>query len=127
MWLTGVGDPILWGTIAFLLNFVQSLGPLLGALIFLLACALAAEGLWLTFLPAVLYLAIHLVEGETITPMLLARRFTLNPVLVIVSLVFCFWMWGVPGAILSVPMLAITKIVCDRVRPSAAFGHFLES
>jgi predicted PurR-regulated permease PerM len=51
---------------------------------------------------------------------------TLNPVLVIISLVFWFWMWGIPGAILSVPMLAITKIICDRVRPLAAFGHFLE-
>jgi hypothetical protein len=49
--------------------------------------------------------------------MLLARRFTLNPVLVIISLVFWFWMWGIPGAILSVPMLAITKIICDSVRP----------
>lgn len=126
MWLTGVGDPVLWGTIAFLLNFVPILGPMMGAVIFLLAGALAADGLWLTFLPAGLYLGIHLVEGETVTPMLLARRFTLNPVLVIVSLVFWFWMWGVPGAILSVPMLAITKIVCDRVRPLAAFGHFLE-
>ena len=54
---------------------------------------------------------------RTITPMLLAKRFTLNPVLVIISLVFWFWMWGAPGAILSVPMLAITKIICDRVRP----------
>jgi len=58
--------------------------------------------------------------------MLLARRFTLNPVLVIISLIFWFWMWGIPGAILSVPMLAIAKIICDRVRPLAAFGHFLE-
>jgi predicted PurR-regulated permease PerM len=114
------------GTLAFLLNFVPIQGPLLGALIFLLAGALVANTVWWMFVPAVLYLAIHLVEGETITPMLLARRFTLNPVLVIVSLVFWFWMWGVPGAILSVPMLAITKIVCDRVRPLAALGHFLE-
>ena len=64
--------------------------------------------------------------GQLITPMLLARRFILNPVLVIISLVFWFWMWGAPGAILSVPMLAITKIICDRIRPLAAFGHFLE-
>jgi predicted PurR-regulated permease PerM len=126
MWLTGVGDPVMWGTIAFLLNFVPILGPLVGVLIFLLAGALVADGLWQTLLPALLYLGIHLVEGETVTPMLLAKRFTLNPVMVIVSLVFWFWMWGVPGAILSVPMLAITKIVCDRVRPLAAFGHFLE-
>ena len=77
-------------------------------------------------LPAALYLLIHVVEGETITPILLARRFTLNRVLVILALIFWYWMWGVPGAILSVPMLAITKIICDRIRMLAAFGHFLE-
>jgi predicted PurR-regulated permease PerM len=112
MWLTGIGDPIL--------------GPALGFVIFLLAGLLTIDTLWEALLPAALYLAIHMVEGETVTPMLLARRFTLNPVLVILSLVFWFWMWGIPGAILSVPMLAIAKIVCDRVRPLAALGHFLE-
>jgi predicted PurR-regulated permease PerM len=126
MWLTGVGDPILWGTVAFLLNYVPILGTALGVLIFLLAGLLTIDTLWLALLPAGLYVALHLIEGETITPMLLARRFTLNPVLVIISLVFWFWMWGIPGAILSVPMLAVTKIICDRVRPLAAFGHFLE-
>ena len=126
MWLTGVGDPILWGTVAFLLNYVPILGTALGVLIFLLAGLLTIDPLWQALLPAGLYLGFHLIEGETVTPMLLARRFTLNPVLVIISLVFWFWMWGIPGAILSVPMLAISKIICDRVRPLAAFGHFLE-
>ena len=126
MWLTGIGDPILWGAVAFLLNFVPVLGPILGVVIFLLAGLLSNDTLWEAILPAGLYLGIHLIEGETITPMLLARRFILNPVLVIISLVFWFWMWGAPGAILSVPMLAITKIVCGRIRPLAAFGHFLE-
>ena len=105
---------------------MQILGPLLGVLIFLLAGAPVGDTLWLALISAGLYLGIHRIEGETVTPMLLAKRFTLNPVLVIVSLVFWFWMWGVPGAILSVPMLAITKIVCDRVQPLAAVGHFLE-
>jgi predicted PurR-regulated permease PerM len=126
MWLTGVGDPILWGTVAFLLNYVPLVGPALGVLIFLLAGLLTIDTLWLALLPAGLYLGFQLIEGQTVTPMLLARRFTLNPVLVIISFVFWFWMWGIPGAILSVPMLAITKIICDRVRPLAAFGHFLE-
>jgi predicted PurR-regulated permease PerM len=125
MWLTGVGDPILWGTVAFLLNYVPILGTALGALIFLLAGLLSIDPLWQALLPAGLYLGLHLIEGETVTPMLLARRFTLNPVIVIISLVFWFWMWGIPGAILAVPMVAIAKIVCDRVRPLAAFGHFL--
>jgi predicted PurR-regulated permease PerM len=126
MWLTGVGDPILWGTVAFLLNYVPILGTALGVVIFLLAGLLSIDTLWLALLPAGLYVGLHLIEGETVTPMLLAKRFTLNPVLVVISLVFWFWMWGIPGGILSVPMLAITKIICDRVRPLAAFGHFLE-
>ena len=126
MWLTGVGDPILWGTVAFLLNYVPILGTALGVLIFLFAGLLTIDSLWQALLPAALYLGFHLIEGETVTPMLLAKRFTLNPVLVIISLVFWFWMWGIPGAILSVPMLAIAKIICDGVRPLAALGHFLE-
>ena len=126
MWLTGVGDPILWGTVAFLLNYVPILGTAFGVLIFFLAGLLTNDTLWQALLPAGLYIGLHLIEGETVTPMLLAKRFTLNPVLVIIALVFWFWMWGIPGAILSVPMLAIAKIICDRVRPLAAFGHFLE-
>ncbi len=126
MALCGVGDPVLWGTVAFLLNYIPILGPMIGVVVFLLAGLLSIDSLWAAFLPAGLYLLIHLVEGETVTPMLLARRFTINPVLVILSLVFWYWMWGVPGAVLSTPMLAITKIICDRIRPLMAFGHFME-
>jgi predicted PurR-regulated permease PerM len=126
MYVSGIGDPVLWGVVAFLLNYVPILGPLTGMGIFFLAGLLSFDSLWRALLPAALYFVIHLIEGEIVTPMLLARRFTLNPVLVVMSLIFWFWMWGVPGAILSVPMLAITKIICDRIRPLMAFGHFLE-
>jgi predicted PurR-regulated permease PerM len=124
--LCGLEDPVLWGTVAFLLNYVPILGPVTGVVVFLLVGLLSIDTLWLALLPAALYLGIHLIEGETITPMLLARRFTINPVLVIISLVFWYWMWGVPGAILSTPMLAIAKIICDRVQSLAPFGHFIE-
>jgi predicted PurR-regulated permease PerM len=126
MWVTGVGDPVLWGAVAFLLNYVPIIGWLTGVATFLLAGLLTFDSLGPALLPAGLYLAIHIAEGETITPMLLARRFTLNPVIVVMSLVFWFWMWGVPGAIIAVPMVAIAKIISDRVRPLQAFGHFLE-
>ncbi len=121
-WLCGLGDPILWGTLAFLLNFVPVLGPTAGVAIFFVAGLLSFDTLWRAFVPAALYLAIHIIEGENLTPWLLARRFTLNPVLVIISLVFWYWMWGVPGAILSTPMLATLKIVCDRVQPLSVSG-----
>jgi predicted PurR-regulated permease PerM len=126
MYFCGLGDPLLWGATAFLLNYILILGPLLGTVIFLLVGMLSFESLWWALLPPALYFGIHLLEGETLTPMLVARRFTLNPVLVILSLVFWFWMWGVPGAILAVPLLAILKIICDRLRPLKALGHFLE-
>jgi predicted PurR-regulated permease PerM len=126
MYLCGLGDPLLWGTTAFLLNYIPIIGPLFGVCIFVLVGLLSFESLWWALLPPAIYLGIHLVEGETLTPMLLARRFTLNPVLIILSLVFWFWMWGALGAILAVPMLAILKIISDRLRPLKALGHFLE-
>jgi predicted PurR-regulated permease PerM len=125
-WTIGLGDPLLWGTIAFLLNYIMFLGPMLGVVLFFFVGTLTFDTLSMAALPAALYLLIHIAEGEFITPMLLARRFTLNPVLVILSLVFWYWMWGVPGAILAVPILAVTKLICDRIRPLAVFGHFLE-
>jgi predicted PurR-regulated permease PerM len=127
MWATGLGDPVLWGVMAFLLNYVPIMGPVGGVAIFTFAGLLTIDDTVRAFLPAGLYLLIHLIEGEIVTPTLLAKRFTLNPVLVILSLIFWFWAWGVPGAILAVPMLAIFKIVCDGIKPLNAIGHFLEA
>jgi predicted PurR-regulated permease PerM len=124
--LQHIPPPRSWGATAFLLNYIPILGPLFGMSIFVLAGMLTFDSLLWAPLPAALYFGIHLVEGETLTPMLLARRFTLNPVLVILSLVFWFWMWAVPRVILAVPVLAIVKIICDRLRPLKALGHLLE-
>ena len=127
MWACGLGDPILWGSAAFLLNFVPILGPLCGVGMFLVAGILAFDSPWTALLPAGLYLLIHIAEGETITPMLLAKRFTLNPVLVIVSLFFWHTLWGIPGALLAVPLLAMFKILCDHVRSLKPVGHLIGS
>ena len=126
MWAIGIPDPILWGTLAFILNYVLILGPLTGIGLFFLVGLMSFDTLWQALLPPAAYLIIHVIEGEWVTPMQVAKRFTLNPVLVIGSLIFWDWMWGIPGALLAVPMLAVFKIVCDRVRPLAALGHFIE-
>ena len=125
MWAVGLANPLLWGAVAFILNYVLILGPLTGLVIFFAVGLLTFPTLLHALLPPAAYLAIHLIEGETVTPMLVARRFTLNPVLVIGSLIFWNWMWGIPGALLAVPLLATTKIVCEHVRPLAPIGHFL--
>jgi predicted PurR-regulated permease PerM len=126
MWACGVDNPLLWGAIAFILNFVPFLGPMVGIVIFLMASVLSLGVQWFALLPVGLYFAVHVIEGEICTPTLLARRFTINPVAVILALIFWFWLWGIVGAILAVPMLAITKIICDDIRPLRAVGHLLE-
>ncbi len=126
MWSCGVTGPVLWGVVAFCLNFVPILGPFVGVVLFLAVGLVSFGAVWGAILPGVLYFVVHLAEGEAITPMLLARRFTINPVAVILSLIFWYWMWGIAGAILAVPLLAIIKIVCDRLTPFRAFGHLLE-
>jgi predicted PurR-regulated permease PerM len=125
-WLCGLPDPLLWGAVAFGLNYIMILGPLTNLAILVVVGLLAFDSIWWALLPAALYFVIHLIEGETITPHLMARRFTLNPVLVVVSLVFWYWMWGAVGALLAVPLLAMFKIVCDRVEPLMALGHLLD-
>lgn len=125
VWACGLPDPVLWGSVAFFCNYIPFLGALLCGGLLLVVGVATFNHPWLAVLPMMLYFAIHVVEGQFITPLLLARRFILNPVIVIIGVLFWYWMWGIPGAVLAVPMLATTKIVSDRIRGLAAFGHFL--
>ena len=125
MWACGLGTPLLWGATAFFLNYVPILGPMVGVVVFFVAGVLSLGWPWYALIPAGIYLLIHIAEGETITPMLLAKRFTLNPVLVIVSLFFWHTLWGIPGALLAVPLLAMVKIIADRVEPLKPLGHII--
>ena len=126
MWGFGVPGAVVWGVLAFCLNYVPILGPFVGVGLFAMVGLATLGTAWAALLPAAAYLGIHFAEGEAITPMLLAKRFTLNPIAVMVGLVFWYWLWGVQGAILSVPLLAIVKIMSDRLRPFRALGHLLE-
>jgi predicted PurR-regulated permease PerM len=125
MWAFGFGDPILWGTAAFLLNYVPILGPLTGVLMFFAVGILTFDSPWTAVFPAGAYLLIHVAEGELITPMLIADRLTINPVLVVTAVFFWYALWGIPGALLAVPLLAIFKIFCDRVDPLKPVGHII--
>ncbi|MEJ0048713.1 MAG: AI-2E family transporter [Rhodospirillales bacterium] len=125
MWLAGLESPILWGALAASLNFIPIVGALACGAALALAGLLSFQPLWHALLPVCLYLPVHITESQFITPLLLARRFTLNPVLVIGAVLFWYWMWGIPGAVVAVPMLAIVKIVCDRIPAWAPVGHLL--
>lgn len=125
LWACGMSDPLLWGTMVFVLNYVPIIGPLTGVIVILLVALLTFDNPLRALPPPAIYLALHMAEGQFITPHLLARRFTLSPLLVIISLFFWNWLWGVPGALLSVPLLATMKIVCDRIPVLAPLGHLL--
>jgi predicted PurR-regulated permease PerM len=113
--LLDVPNAAMWGIIAAVLNFVPYFGPVAGVTVLAGVGLLTFETLWQGLLPPAWYLLLHLLEANLVTPVLLGRRFTLNPVVIFVSLIFWTWLWGVPGALLSVPILVSIKVICDRV------------
>jgi predicted PurR-regulated permease PerM len=125
VYFCGLSDPLLWATAAFICNFIPIVGPIFGIFAVFLAGLLTFGHVAPALLPAGLYMAAHVIEGQYISPNLLARRFTLSPLMVILSLFFWHWLWGIPGALLSVPLLATIKVICDRMPSLAPIGHLL--
>lgn len=125
MRLTGMPNPVLWGVLAAVLNYVPYLGPIATVVILTLVSLLTFDDLGRALIPPAVYFAINFFEGSFVTPSLLGRRLTLNPVVVFVGLIFWGWMWGIAGALLAVPLLATFKIFCDHIEPLSPIGEFL--
>lgn len=121
----GLPNPVLWAVLAGVLNFIPYFGPITGVLVLLIAGFMAFESPLRAIVPSVIYLCLHGVESNFVTPMILGRRLTLNPLVIFISLMFWTWMWGIPGALLSIPMLMMLKIVCDHFKPLAPVGEIL--
>jgi predicted PurR-regulated permease PerM len=125
LYLVNMPNPLLWGALAGLLNFIPYFGPFTVVLILALVGLTTFDSLGEGLLPPLIYLGVHALESNFLTPMILGRRLTLNPVVIFVSLIFWTWMWGIPGALLAVPLLMMLKIICDHFRPLAPVGEFL--
>lgn len=123
----GVPNAAMWGMVVAILNYVPYFGPFVGVSLLAGVGLLTFDTLSLGLLPPGWYLLLHLLEANLITPILLGRRFTLNAVVIFVSLIFWTWLWGVPGALLSVPILVSIKVVCDRVPTLAPVSELLAS
>ncbi|MDH0866087.1 AI-2E family transporter [Mitsuaria sp. GD03876] len=127
MWLVDLPNPGLWGAVAGLLNFVPYLGPLIMSGL-LLAAALASSlgdaGVGSLLAPVAAYLCIHAVESNVITPMVIGKRLSMNPLSVLLSVMFWGWLWGVAGAVLAVPLLICLRSLSQRnrrMRPVAVY------
>ncbi len=125
MFLLGLPNPVLWGVLAGVLNFIPYLGAMVTAGLVFLAALLTYPDPVDALVPPLVSLAINSVEGYLITPSLVGHRLTLKPVLVFGSVFFWGWLWGVPGALLAVPLLATFKIVCDNVPSLVGVGQFI--
>jgi len=119
-------EALLWGTMATLLNYAPYVGPLLGILIMLLMGFVAYDELWRSLLPAGIYLGLHTLEGQFITPIVLGKRMALSPLILILSLMVFGWLWGIIGLLLAVPLLVCVKIVLERIEGLEGWAKLLE-
>ena len=126
MWAVGLPNPILWGLMAALLNFVPFLGAGIGAgVVFLVAYLEPEFGLGRAALAPLAYLTLNLAEGNFVTPLLLSRTISLSTLAVLIALAFFGWIWGVVGAVLAVPLLSMLKIVCDEFDGLSGVGKLI--
>jgi predicted PurR-regulated permease PerM len=116
-WAVGLPDPIAWGVLGFVLNFIPYFGALLMELAMFLVGLVTFPTLTHALLAPLMYLAFATAEGHFITPGIMGRRFTLNPLTVFLSLVFWTWLWGPVGAFLAVPLLIMGLVAVLHLFP----------
>ena len=125
MWMWGLPNPALWGVMVALANYIPFIGPAVMTGVFFLVSVLTFDSLGTIILPPLSFVALTTIEGNFLTPMIVGRRLSLNPIAVFVSILFWGWLWGIPGALLAVPILAILKILFDAHEPLKPVGALL--
>jgi predicted PurR-regulated permease PerM len=125
MYLLGVPNPMLWGVMVGTLNFVPYLGDVASFTVLTIVGLLSFDELWRSLLVPGVFYALTAIEGYFVTPLILGQRLRLNPVVIVVSLLLWGWLWGVPGALLAVPILVVLKTISERVDSLKEYGEFL--
>ena len=118
-WALGLEAPIMWGGLAMILNFIPYIGPLAMTALLALFGLGTAETAWIGLSYAAAYVVLHAIEANVITPSILGARFTMSPVMILISLSYFTWIWGAVGALLSVPILLTLTALFDHIgRPN---------
>lgn len=125
LYAVGLPNAVLWGTMAALLNFVPYIGFAIGTTIVFIVGLLTFDTLSAALLPPLVYIFCNAIEANIVTPILLGRRLTLNAVVVFLAVLIWGWLWGVVGALLAVPLLAVMKVIADRVDGLGGLSEFL--
>jgi predicted PurR-regulated permease PerM len=117
MYLVGMPNPLLWGAMAGVLNFLPYLGPAIVTIALVVASLVSFPTLAEAAVPPLIYIAVHTIEGEFLTPSVLGYRLSVNPFFLFLSVVFWTWMWGPIGAFLAVPIAMVTAGVLQHCFP----------
>jgi predicted PurR-regulated permease PerM len=126
MYLLGMESPLMGGGIVAVLNYIPYLGPIASALLLAVGGLMMFADPWYAMLPAVAFVGIHLVEANIVTPLVVGRRLTINPLMILLALSFWAWVWGTTGALLAVPLLIILRTVLDAAGKPDIAGFLFE-
>jgi predicted PurR-regulated permease PerM len=126
LWAVGLANPVLWAVVVAVLNFVPYIGPLMIMGLLLLAGMVSFNELPAMLAPVGVFGIIHAIESNLFSPWLVGRRLTLSPLAVFLSVMFWGWLWGIPGALIAVPVLIALRSLFRRRRHLRQFARFLE-
>lgn len=122
LYLFGMPNPLVWGGAAAVLNFIPYLGAVMTASALGVTALLTFDGYAQPALVLAAFFGLTILEGQIITPLVLGRRLALNPLIVFLSVLFWFWLWGIPGALMAVPILITLKLAGERIGAMRTFG-----
>lgn len=125
LFLLGVPNPLLWGVMVAVLNFVPYLGEITIVIALTFVGLLSFDDVWRGLAVPGLFCVLSAVERYLITPTVVGHQLSLNPVVIVLSVLFWGAMWGIAGALLAVPILVTLKVLCDRIERLKVFGEFL--
>lgn len=117
LWIIDFPNPLLWGVIAMLLNYLPFAGLAIGTALMAFTGLATFESLPHAMLAPAIYLGANFIEQNLITPLILGRSIDLNPVVILLAALLGGWLWGVMGMFLAVPLLIIARVICESVEP----------
>ncbi|GAB3790722.1 AI-2E family transporter [Dyella agri] len=126
LWQLRMPDPLLWGAVAMFANFIPYVGAIFTTSVLLLVGLAHFDDIGHALLPAVCFAGLTVFEGNLVTPLILGRRMRLSPIAILIWLLVWGWLWGIPGALLAVPMLTSVKLIAEHVRGWAWFAHMVQ-
>ncbi len=126
LWQLGMTSPVMWGGIVAVLNYIPYLGPIAAALLLFFGGLMVFPDAWAALLPPAIFVGLHMIEANVVTPMIVGKKLTINPLAILIALSFWSWVWGTTGALLAVPLLIIMKSIFSAAGTPDIAGFLFE-